>query len=100
MTTIVPPAGWYTDPQIRGTQRFWDGVSWTEQTRPTDYTEQLAEDARGRLTLAWVLAFLFPIVGFFLGWRLTDERPRHGIAVMLVSVLTLICGIWLRFAFP
>jgi hypothetical protein len=99
MTSSGPSAGWYQDPSIRNTQRFWDGAGWTEQTRAPDYTEQLAEDARGRLTLAWLLAFLLPFVGFFLGWRLTDERLGHGIAVMLVSVATMATAIWLKLAF-
>lgn len=27
--------GWYPDPQIPGTERFYDGTVWTTQTRPT-----------------------------------------------------------------
>ena len=27
-------AGWYESPDDVGTQRFWDGAAWTEQTRP------------------------------------------------------------------
>ncbi len=33
METTVP-AGWYTDPQVRGTLRYWDGARWTEHTAP------------------------------------------------------------------
>jgi hypothetical protein len=31
----LPPAGWYADPVGVGSQRFWDGQQWTEQTTPT-----------------------------------------------------------------
>jgi hypothetical protein len=27
-----PPPGWYADPSIPGTRRWWDGVRWTDQT--------------------------------------------------------------------
>jgi hypothetical protein len=29
----LPAAGWYPDPQIPGTQRWWDGTRWTDQTQ-------------------------------------------------------------------
>jgi hypothetical protein len=28
------PAGWYPDPSLARTQRYWDGVQWTAHTRP------------------------------------------------------------------
>ncbi|MBU6148462.1 MAG: DUF2510 domain-containing protein [Actinomycetales bacterium] len=29
-----PPAGWYPDPQILGTLRYWDGRAWTDARAP------------------------------------------------------------------
>lgn len=29
-----PPPGWYADPQTPGTQRYWDGTTWTEHVHP------------------------------------------------------------------
>jgi Protein of unknown function (DUF2510) len=29
----LPVAGWYPDPQLPGTQRWWDGTRWTDQTQ-------------------------------------------------------------------
>lgn len=31
---MLPPAGWYSDPQDPESLRFWDGSQWTDQTRP------------------------------------------------------------------
>lgn len=30
----LPAAGWYPDSRMAGTQRYWDGEKWTEQTAP------------------------------------------------------------------
>jgi Protein of unknown function (DUF2510) len=30
----LPDAGWYPDPAGGGGQRWWDGVGWTDHTRP------------------------------------------------------------------
>jgi hypothetical protein len=34
MTQQQTPAGWYPDPQMASTQRYWDGERWTEQVAP------------------------------------------------------------------
>ena len=31
-----PPAGWYPDPAGSGGQRYWDGSSWSQVTRPAN----------------------------------------------------------------
>jgi Protein of unknown function (DUF2510) len=31
----TPPPGWYPDPSIANTSRWWDGTRWTDQTHPT-----------------------------------------------------------------
>jgi hypothetical protein len=32
-SSVLPPAGWYDDPDRAGQHRFWDGSSWTEDRR-------------------------------------------------------------------
>lgn len=33
-SSVLPPAGWYEDPEHAGRHRFWDGSAWTEDRRP------------------------------------------------------------------
>ncbi len=45
-----PPAGWYPDPAGSGGQRYWDGGSWSQvtrpgNTRPGDYVPQEGQEA-------------------------------------------------------
>ncbi|WP_328711062.1 DUF2510 domain-containing protein [Nocardia salmonicida] len=35
-TVQGPPAGWYPDPQGGPAPRWWNGVDWTDQVKPTD----------------------------------------------------------------
>lgn len=30
------PSGWYPDPQNASQERYWDGSTWSDQTRPTN----------------------------------------------------------------
>lgn len=50
-----PPAGWYVDPKMAGTQRYWDGVAWTDQVAP--WSPPAAKTAQqSQLVVALVLA--------------------------------------------
>lgn len=33
-STPPPPPGWYADPVMPGTQRYWDGSAWSEHVAP------------------------------------------------------------------
>jgi uncharacterized membrane protein len=43
MSATSAPAGWHPDPTgSAGTLRWWDGVQWTEHTRPAEHPPQPA----------------------------------------------------------
>jgi len=48
-STHVPPAGWYSDPTGRHTQRYWDGTRWTEHvaTGASTVTDPIDPSAAG-----------------------------------------------------
>ncbi len=48
-STPLPPPGWYPDPAMAGTRRYWDGVTWTDHVAP-------AEQRPARGTSAWTIA--------------------------------------------
>lgn len=37
-----PPAGWYPDPHLPGSERYWNGLTWAEQWRPAGADRSLA----------------------------------------------------------
>lgn len=88
------PPGWYPDPENpQATQRYWDGTTWTDNRAPfaqVGGTEHRPETSAGGLGVAgYVLAIVFPIVGFIIGIVMTVQSKRygnHGIGVLLTSV--------------
>lgn len=36
MTDTTAPEGWYLDPSLPATRRWWDGTAWTEHVRPAE----------------------------------------------------------------
>ena len=91
----LPLAGWYSDPEQPQTQRYWDGMRWTDQRAP------LASQSEGRgagvlLVVSYVAAFLFPIVGVIFAIVLLVRRQiGHGVAVMLISIAVAVAGYFL-----
>lgn len=69
MTNAAP--GWYPDPHQANTQRYWDGVTWTQQTAPAQPVAPVYVAAPYVAVAApsngfAVAALVFGIVGFVL----------------------------------
>lgn len=83
--------GWYPDPKMPGTVRFWDGAKWSEHVAPmgTGPSEKRdREKGLDALTIAGaVMVVLFPPGGFVAGAILLARRALVGTVIMLLSVL-------------
>lgn len=77
------------------TQRYWDGSQWTEHVAPglpqcvqATTAQAAAHQAGQTLTLVGlVLAVVFPIAGFVVGFMLLAKREiKAGVVVLALSV--------------
>lgn len=96
------PAGWYKDPKLVNTRRYWDGEKWTEHrqevpppsaTTPAQFKSPLSSatvaDKETRTLFHWGIAMmiLLPIVGFIIGIVLLGKKPTWGVRVIIGSIL-------------
>lgn len=84
------PAGWYPDPKMASTQRYWDGEGWTEQVAPMQTTTPApaSEPANPILIgLGYLLAVVFPIGGLVVAAILYRKSQTNAILIAVFSVL-------------
>ena len=88
------PAGWYPDPQMAGTQRYWDGRTWTGSVAPMAPASPVLmrppRNDNGLETGGWICAFLLPIVGVILGIILAARGNNKGIGILVVSIVAMV----------
>jgi hypothetical protein len=77
------PAGWYDDPFTDELQRYWDGTSWTKQTRPREPQDPITFGSAGISTLTKAIA---PPVA--------ESQPVIIRDYLLWSIITLIFCFW------
>lgn len=96
---LVP--GWYRDPANDEVERFWNGNSWTEKSRPapllmpppampqrnSQWQPRAAREPVSAVVFAgYFFAVAMPLLGFILG--LTQiNRSQHGLRIVIGSVL-------------
>ena len=81
--------GWYPDPEMAGTNRYWDGGQWTEHRAPSTYATAVQAQQKS-MGAGYALAILFPIGGFIYGLFNLRQGGEKVIAVsILVFVITL-----------
>ena len=98
------PAGWYDDPKLVNTRRYWDGQKWTEHRlektaaappdeAPAEYRTPLSTastaDKETRTLFHWGIAMmiLLPIIGFIIGMALLGKKPTWGVRVIIGSIM-------------
>jgi hypothetical protein len=93
------PAGWYPDPERPGTQRYWDGSTWTEQTqtsppRQPQPPSQSKDPKNDGLALAgWITAVLIPFIGAIIGVVLMNRKDVRGGRILILAGVIFVLGI-------
>lgn len=89
-----PAPGWYDDPTMVKTRRYWDGQQWTEhrQERAAPAQVYVQADLPSSAAVSWgyLLGIFLPVVGFFIGLALLGKRGNDGLKIVLVSVAAFI----------
>jgi len=94
------PAGWYDDPTMVNTRRYWNGQEWTPHRQEVpppsaagmNSTSALSKasvpDQRTRTLFHWgiAMAILVPVVGLIIGVVLLGKKPTWGIRVIAGSI--------------
>jgi hypothetical protein len=88
----LPPAGWYADPEMVDTQRYWDGQQWTEHRAPGTPERAKSGDGGGLEVAGWITAVFFPIVGLIIGIVLASQGKKNGIWIVVASLAVMTIG--------
>lgn len=78
---MMPPAGWYPDPEMPGTQRYWDGARWSEHVAPA---ESPSSGSAPQLLIALVLAGA--AIGFIMAMQSASLLTGTGVIWTGVAV--------------
>jgi hypothetical protein len=82
------PPGWHKHSD--GSQRYWDGYSWTLNEAPV----AIPESPLSLLWMGYIMALLVPFVGFTFGiiaaTRPSKATANHGVWIITLSVVALI----------
>lgn len=65
------PPGWYPDPYMANTQRFWDGERWTEQAAPAPPTPKSAPGMQKGIAVV-AIGILVALAAVFTVYRISQ----------------------------
>lgn len=85
MSEKMPPAGWYKDPSMVNTRRYWDGEKWTEQRQEAPPVEPVQP---WKVIASVLVALFIPILGFIIGIAMLWRSRTAAIWVIAVSVIS------------
>lgn len=81
------PPGWYPDPKMAGTQRYWDGARWSDHVAPARPAARPSDQASSNLEMwGWLGAFFFPIAGFIIAIVMISKGQSQGRAAAMLAV--------------
>jgi hypothetical protein len=101
--TAGTPAGWYPDPQMPGTMRYWDGAVWAPQQSmyaPVATPKYTPPDAVTMLVVSIIGFVACPFIGiwsFFSAKKAREEADRRGMqpdgqvtAAYIISIVDMV----------
>jgi hypothetical protein len=96
MSTNTPtqstPPGWYPDPGVPGTKRYWDGSRWTsriERSKP-----RLPKMNGLSLTWAYLGSFGVPLIGYVAGvMAMRRGQGVHATAFFIVATINFVASL-------
>lgn len=92
-----PTAGWYPDPKMVNTMRFWDGEKWSQQTQAMMLAPPPVQQSGGTLEVfGWLGVVFVPIVGFIIGIVMASRPGKsNGAGMIVLSLLSGLVWFWI-----
>lgn len=85
------PPGWYPDPQMANTVRYWNGRGWTQDAAPmnTPAAQVPKQDSSALIAVGIFGGLFLPILGWIIGVVLLARNEiGGGIASILFGVVS------------
>lgn len=86
--TATPP-GWYPDPRMPGTQRYWNGGEWSEHVAPGVMHAPPGQHSSSLEAAGWILAVFLPVAGLVIGIVMAGKSQPRALGVIGLSVVAL-----------
>lgn len=108
-------AGWYDDPKMVNTRRYWDGAKWTDQRLEkapaaasvataapeavgykSPFSSAIVPDKETRTLFHWGIAMviIFPVIGLIIGIVLLGKKATWGVRIIIGAIL--FAGLYFR----
>lgn len=86
------PAGWYDDPEMVNTRRYWDGGQWTDhrQEKAASQASPAPQDASQWEIWAMVAAVFVAPLGLVMGLVLWARGFRGGRTVVVTALIVMV----------
>jgi hypothetical protein len=89
------PAGWYDDPSMVNTRRYWDGQKWTEHRQEVAAPKVAAAEeqpASNWITAGYLCAVFLPPVGLIIGISRLGAEPKWAWKTIGIALAVMFVG--------